>query len=253
MRVLLVEDEPLAMERLEGLLRSYDPGLDVVAGLDSVGETVAWLRSHRPPDLAFFDIHLADGLCFEIFDQCEVPCPVIFTTAYDAYALQAFQVYSLDYLLKPVDLDDLRRAFSKLDRLRSMGWTNQSPVAFEQARFMMSQRYKSRFLVKSGDRLLTLPTEEIACFFSRHKNTWLVDILGKKYVVNYPLDQLESLLDPRYFFRISRQYIVAVHAIREMVDYTGNRLKLTLVQQPEAGHIVVSRERVPAFRDWLDS
>jgi DNA-binding LytR/AlgR family response regulator len=250
MRVLIIEDEDLAAWSLISKLQRLDPAITVVATLDTVQAAVAWLRQNPAPDLAFFDIQLADGLSFEIFEQVKVPCPIIFTTAYDAYALRAFKVNSVDYLLKPVDQDDLARAFSKLRQLRG-------PAALDADTIqrMMSaitpQQYKTRFLVKVGDHLTAVAAAEIDFFFGENKIVWLRHQNGRKYPVDYNLEQLEEMLDPEQFFRLNRQYITTITAIKDVVTYSNSRLKVTLKDPLDKDDVLVSREKVEAFKNWM--
>lgn len=250
MRVLIIEDEDLAAWSLISKLQRLDPAITVVATLDTVQAAVAWLRQNPAPDLAFFDIQLADGLSFEIFEQVKVPCPIIFTTAYDAYALRAFKVNSVDYLLKPVDQDDLARAFSKLRQLRG-------PAALDADTIqrMMSaitpQQYKTRFLVKVGDHLTAVAAAGIDFFFGENKIVWLRHQNGRKYPVDYNLEQLEEMLDPELFFRLNRQYITTITAIKDVVTYSNSRLKVTLKDPLDKDDVLVSREKVEAFKNWM--
>lgn len=253
MRVLIVEDEDLAAWGLISKLQRLDPGIDVLATLDTVSAAVDWFRREPPPDLAFFDIQLADGLSFEIFEQVRVACPIIFTTAYDAYALRAFQVNSIDYLLKPVDQEGLARALSKLRQLQGKG----SPAAIDPAalRQMMQllkpREFKTRFLVKVGDHLTAVEATDIDFFFGENKIVWLRHQNGRKYPVDYTLEQLEELLDPQHFFRLNRQYISALGAIQDVVSYSNSRLKVTLKAPLSEGPVLISREKVEAFKQWL--
>lgn len=253
MKVLIVEDEPPAARHLVRLLRRYDAAIQVLAITSSVEETVQWLRSNRRPDLIFLDIHLADTLSFNIFEQVEVEAPVIFTTAYDQYALKAFKVNSIDYLLKPIDLDELKQAFEKLRALSSQ--TFAPAVSAEQIRAawqMLSRPYKSRFMVKVGDHLKPVPADDIQCFYSRHKMTYLYTSGGRSYPTEYSLTEIEDLVDPMEFFRVSRQYIVRAAAIVDVVAYGASRLKVKLAGFKTEEEIVVSRERVADFKEWLD-
>ncbi|MFN0015363.1 MAG: LytR/AlgR family response regulator transcription factor [Saprospiraceae bacterium] len=250
MRVLIIEDEDLAAWGLISKLQRLDPAIEVTATLDTVSAAVAWFRQNPPPDLAFFDVQLADGLSFEIFEQVKVPCPIIFTTAYDAYALRAFKVNSVDYLLKPVDQDDLARAFSKLRQLRG-------PVSFDadilrqMVLALKPQHYKNRFLARIGDHFTPIDSEHIDFFFGENKLVWLRHQNGKKYPVDYTLEQLEDILDPERFFRLNRQYIVALSAVKDVVAYSNSRLKVVLKDPMGKDDVLVSREKAESFREWL--
>lgn len=253
MKVVIIEDEAPAAERLSDLIKQYDPTIEIVACLDAVQEAVAWFSAAKPPDLAFFDIQLADGLSFDIFKQCRVPCPVIFTTAYDEYALRAFKVNSIDYLLKPIDAEDLRQAFAKLETLKSAFVRNDNSTVLhtmqEAIRALQKQPAKNRFVVKSGAQLISVPAEDILYFFHEDKIVWLRRNDRKKYAVDFTLDQLESALDPALFFRLNRQMIISFPAITAVVAHANSRLKIKLADHTEPA--IVSRERVGAFRVWF--
>lgn len=250
MKVLILEDEALAAERLTMLIQQVRPQAAVVASLDSVEEAVAWLGKGPALDLAFFDIQLADGASFEVFERAAVPCPVIFTTAYDQYALRAFKVNSVDYLLKPVTAEDLEKAFQQYEALKQ---AFQPPAAFDPqalaaALQSASKPYKQRFVLRAGHQFLSVKASDISCLFTEHKVNWLRHRNGKKYAMDYTLEQMEELLDPALFFRISRQYVVHIDAIMEATAYSNARLKLRLEDGEE---VLVSRDRVGDFKAWL--
>lgn len=251
MRILILEDESLAAERLEQLIRQYDESYQVLAVLDTVEDAVEWLSAHPAPDLAFFDIKLADGQSFQVFEATEVPCPVIFTTAYDQYALKAFKVNSIDYLLKPVEAPELASAFAQYNKLQKT-LSSREVAAMSRALQQMNKNYKSRFIVRSGHQFLSLKTENILYFFSEHKMTWARHRGGKKHVVEYSLEQLEDALPPDQFFRINRQYIISFSAIEETTIYSNSRLKLSLAKAESEEEVIVSRDRVSGFKAWLD-
>ena len=255
MKVLIVEDEGLAAERLAQLIGQYDPTIQILDSLDSVEETLDWLSRHPEPDVLFLDIQLADGLSFDIFQKRRLTCPVIFTTAYDRYALQAFKVNSIDYLLKPIDLDDLQKAFAKYEELKNrfQGETPYLPMEnIKAAMQMFTKQYKTRFLVKSGHHLSSIQVPEIAYFYHEHKMVWLKKQDGKKHVVDYTLEQLENMLDPQQFFRLNRKYLASIQSIMDVVSYSGSRLKVILQGMPEGETVLISRERVGAFKAWMD-
>lgn len=253
MKILIVEDEKLAIEHLELLLQRYDPTIEIVGKAQSVQAALKWFEQNEVPDLAFFDIQLADGLSFEILEKAMVRCPIIFATAYDEYTLQAFKVNSIDYLLKPYDLEDITTALEKYKNLKSTfrSSSNNFSSAIELAMQMMRKEYKSRFLVKVGTQLNSIPVEAVTCFFHEHKIVWLQSS-AKKYAVDYTLDQLEQLVNPKSFFRINRKFIICYDAIAQVTNYTNSRLKLTLQGYKTNEDIVVSRERVNSFKQWLD-
>ena len=210
MKVLIVEDENLAAERLKNLILQYDNSIEIVEWLDAVEETVSWLNNNEMPDLLFFDIQLADGLSFEIFDAFEITAPVIFTTAFDEYALRAFKVNSIDYILKPLDYQELKVA---IDKYKSQYQQENNPIpnwnVFQETlkAIKTGNDYKTRFAVKKGVHLASIPIEDIAYFFSEHKISWLKTYEGKKYAVDYTLDQLSEVLQPKNFFKLNRKYI----------------------------------------------
>lgn len=251
-RIVIIEDEPFAAEHLEEMIRQLKPGVEIPAKLPTVQEAIAWLRSHEHYDLVFTDIQLADGTCFEIFPEVEIKVPIIFTTAYDQYALRAFKVNSVDYLLKPIDKPALQTAFEKLERLRDEA---PSQAAFTQTQLQqllqsMQPEYKKRFMVKIGDHLKLIPTEEILYFLSQHKLTYLMTESGKKYPIQYTLQELEDLLDPKQFFRINRQMLLRDRAIQDVVSISNSRLKVKIPFSKSA--VIVSRERCTDFKGWLD-
>ncbi|PHN01038.1 LytR/AlgR family response regulator transcription factor [Flavilitoribacter nigricans] len=251
-RIVIIEDEHFAAEHLEEMIRQVRPDADILVKLPTVRESVDWLKSHGEFDLIFTDIQLADGTCFEIFSEVVVRVPIIFTTAYDQYALRAFKVNSVDYLLKPIDKPALRMAFAKLEQLQPQA---ESPPAFSPGQIQqllrsMQPEYKQRFAVKIGDHLKLIPTEEVLYFLSQHKLTYLFTESGKKYPVQYTLAELEELLDPRQFFRINRQMLLRDRAIEDVVSISNSRLKVKIPFAAKA--VIVSRERCPDFRTWLD-
>lgn len=258
MKVVIVEDEELAAEGLTLALQRLEAKVEVVAVLDSVRAAVAWFNNNPKPDLAFFDIQLADGLSFAIFEQCNISCPVIFTTAYDEYALRAFKVNSIDYLLKPFEATDLQKALEKWRLLRGESNPELPPNA-ELMRLLMQQMtqqirqepYKSRFMVKIGDNLLSVNSQDIDYLYSENKIVWLRHQNGRKYLIDYTLEQLEELLDPALFYRINRKYIIAISAIKSVAAYTNSRLKVFLKDPPDKEDILISRERVESFKGWM--
>lgn len=251
MRLLIVEDEPQASRRLESLLHLQMPGAEVLPSIDSVKGAVAWLKSNPPPDLIFLDIQLADGPSFQLFDQVEVVSPVIFSTAYEEYALKAFKVNSIDYLLKPYDEAELQRALDKFRNMRQPvihpEWLKQMESAME----MISRRYKQRFVIRIGERLKTVDTKDLLFFFSQDKATFGQTAEGRTYVLDFTLDQLEEMLDPAQYFRVNRKYIIGFSSIEEVVNHTNSRLRLKLRTSP-ADDVIVARERVEMFKEWLD-
>jgi DNA-binding LytR/AlgR family response regulator len=253
MNVVIIEDEHLTAERIRTLLQGIDPGIEVVAMLDSVKSSVQWFGKNERPDLVFMDIQLADGLSFEIFEQVMLEVPVIFLTAYQEYAIKAFRVNSVDYLLKPVAEEDIK---SSLDKYRRY-FTNQLAVPVIDAALlksiqqMISQPYKSRFMVRAGEHVRSVDVELILYFFSLQKGTWLHTGDNRNYAIDYSLDTLVEMVDPALFHRINRRYIISHGAIRDMITLSGSKLKVVL-HQSEDHDIYISRERLAAFKAWID-
>ena len=246
MKALLIEDETAAARNLAAVLREVAPGVQIVATLESVAESIGWLRSNPQPDLLFMDIHLADGDSFRIFGAVEVTAPVIFTTAYDRYALEAFKVSSIDYLLKPINADDVRRALEKLRRLTSGERLDYG----SRVRSLAAQRQEEVFLVRVRDRIIPLQRDRIAYCYTSNEKVTACDFDGETYPLDKTLEALQALLPERDFFRANRQFIVARRAVKEIAVWFGSRLTLHLtVDTPE--RIVISKARVPEFKTWL--
>ncbi|OEK02648.1 DNA-binding response regulator [Roseivirga sp. 4D4] len=251
MKVLIVEDESMAAKRLVRLLQEANPDIEILAKLDSVKRAVNWLKDSTA-DLLFFDIQLADGLSFEILEQVQVAAPIIFTTAFDEYAIQAFKLNSIDYLLKPIDPEELGNALDKYQKLFSEKESQPMNMALiEQAMQMMTKKYKERFVVKIGEHIHTIPTNETAYFFSQEKATYLQTIEKNRFIIDYTLEQVEELVDPERFFRINRKYLVSLEAVKDIVTYSNSRLRLILKHSDEMDAIV-SRDKVQEFKKWLD-
>ena len=253
MRILIIEDEPQVAEWLGSLIQQIRPMAIIVEKIDSVKNAVAWLKQGHPVDLIFMDIQLADGLSFEIFDQVEVLVPVIFTTAYNEYALKAFKVNSIDYILKPVDKTELAAAIKKYETLTGAVNVPQSRMmeSIGYAVQMLTKKYKERFVIKVGEHLKSIETKEILFFFSLEKATFAQTSEGRKHILDFTLDQLDGLVDPQRFFRINRKYVVSVDSIHDMISYTNSRLKLVL-KTSDDNDVIVARERVQEFKEWLD-
>jgi len=253
MQVLIIEDEMLAVERLQTLLKEYDNTIRVAACLESIEETVQYFQTKPHPDLLLVDIHLSDGHCFEIFRRIAYKGPVIFTTAYNQYAIEAFKLFSIDYILKPVTLEALAGAINKYKQIAS-GFI---PVDYSRLVPHITAEdeiYKSRFLAKVGQRLFFVSVEDIAYFQADNKIVYLVDMVGNRFVIDYTLEKLEALLDPKRFFRLNRTYLVHIQAIRQIKPYYNNRLKLQVkgVNACPEEELVISRERVADFRAWAE-
>lgn len=246
MKALIIEDETAAAANLQAILKEVEPTIEVVATLESVVESIEWLRSHPQPDLLFADIHLADGDSFRIFCDVEVTVPVVFTTAYDQYALEAFKVNSIDYLLKPINAGDVRRALDKLHR-----FTNSDRSDYgSRVRSMASGTHAGTFLVHVRDKIIPLRREQIAFCYTCNEKVTAYDYAGAVYPLDKTLEALQTLLPETDFFRANRQFIIARGAVKEIAVWFGSRLSLHLtVETPE--RIVVSKARVPEFKAWL--
>lgn len=252
MTILIIEDEPQAARRLETLVKELLPLVQVLDKVDSVKRAVEWFKSNPAPDLALMDIQLADGISFQIFEQCEITCPVIFTTAYDEYALKAFKVNSIDYILKPVDKNELQTALRKLEALRNNSDGTRKLLAnIGEVVQKLSKKYKERFVVKVGEHLRTIEVKDILYFHSLDKATFCHTADNRNHVLDFTLEQLEEMVDPLIFFRVNRKYFVRAEAIQDMVSFTNSRLKLKLKNSDDAD-VIVARERVQAFKQWLD-
>lgn len=249
MRVVIIEDEQLAAERLVYLLNQIDPKVEVVKHLLSIEESVQWLQSNPHPDLLFLDIQLADGFCFEIFEKVEYNKPVIFTTAYNQYALDAFKLMSIDYLLKPVTAQSLRAAFDKLKHIQTPASVNYRVLSnvFDDASF------KSRFLARAGQKMFFVETSEVQYFQADDKIVFLVDKEGNRLVVDYTLEKLQDLLNPKEFFRLNRQVIARYTSIAQIKPYVNSRLKLLLRSGTKTEEVILSRERVHEFKQWAEA
>lgn len=250
MKIIIVENEIPAAERLVRLLSTIDRSVNVTDIIETVEGAVARLQEGPDPDLILMDIQLDDGLCFEIFETIKVDIPVIFTTAYDEYTLRAFKVNSIDYLLKPVDEESLRSALNKYRKLYADKTTFKTD--FRQLLREFKNQYKTRFLIKIGDKFKSLAIKDVSYFHISEKSVYARDFSGKDYGLDYSLEQLQSLLDPRKFFRINRDCIVNIDSVTLMSSYSSSRLQLLLKNEEKSDLFVVSREKVAAFKSWMD-
>lgn len=252
MNVVIIEDEILAQERLELLIHNYDSNINIVAKLESIEESINWLLSKPMPDLLFVDIHLSDGHSFEIFKKIQVQKPVIFTTAYDSYAMDAFKMFSIDYILKPVTSEALGSAINKYKNIS----TNLAGIQYSKLGTLNKEdaasKYKNRFAGKIGQRTFFIPTNEVAYFYSENKIVYLINTEGNRFVLPYTLEKLEPLLDPFHFFRINRKIIVNAVAIEMIKPYINNRLIITLKGIKNNEEMIVSRERISDFKEWAE-
>jgi DNA-binding LytR/AlgR family response regulator len=250
MNLLIIENEKPASDRLIRILNKIDRSITILDVIETVEEAINRLQEKPQPDLILMDIQLDDGLCFEIFETIKVDIPLIFTTAYDEYTLKAFKVNSVDYLLKPIDENLLKSALNKYKKL----YADNDPFKrdFKQLLYEFRNQYKSRFLIKIGDKFRSVPTVEISHFHIAERSVFLCDYQGKDSGLDSSLDQLQSMLDPRRFFRINRECIVNIDAIALMHSYSSSRLQLTLKGMEQSELFVVSREKVADFKRWID-
>lgn len=253
MRCLIVEDEQPASERLKKLVESLSDDIRVAAITDSIKSTVEYLHAHPTPDFMLMDIQLGDGISFEILELAQVKCPIIFTTAFNEYAVKAFKVNSIDYLLKPIDIDELAMAIKKMKTHLEASQSNLgiSPELIAQAMRMLTGGYKERFITKVGEKLHMLPVGNIAAFVSMEKSSFAYTNEGKMVGIDHTLDQIEELVDPRKFFRISRKHIVNIDSIADVLMFSSSRLKLRIANVKD-DEVIVSREKCSKFKEWID-
>lgn len=251
MEAIIIEDEKPAARRLSRLLRDLDVGVSIM--LHSVEESIRWFRNNEHPDLIFLDIQLADGLSFEIFEHVEVQSAIVFTTAYDEYALQAFKLNSIDYLLKPIDDEELEQAVKKFKALKPK--SQKLTLAFDDIKKLLTdpleREYKKRFTAKVGQHLKIINADEVECFYSENKGTYAATSDGRNYLLETTLENLETELEPQIFFRVSRKFYINIKYIKDIVSYTNSRLKIKL-HRFHGQEIIVSRERVKDFKLWLE-
>lgn len=249
MNIIIIEDEKPAARLLQRKVEQL--GLTVIKMLHSVEEAIQWFTTNPHPDLLFLDIQLSDGLSFEIFEKIEIKSAIIFTTAYDEYALRAFKLNSIDYLLKPIDPDELKTALDKFKLQR----TNSESLSlnFEQIKSMFAPTqkiYKSRFTIKIGNQLKIITIDEIECFFSENKATYIHTFENRDYLIDTPLEVLEQELNPKEWYRISRKFILPLASLKEILVYSNSRLKIILPTY-KADEVIVSREKVSDFKNWM--
>jgi DNA-binding LytR/AlgR family response regulator len=250
MNILIVEDEKPAAERIFRLLNKINIETYIVASLETVEGTINWLQNNPAPDLIVMDIQLDDGLCFEIFETIKIDTPVIFTTAYDEYAIQAFKVNSVDYLLKPIEEEALLFSLNKFKEVhyRKKLESPDFHILFKE----FTNHYKTRFLVKIGIRYISIPVHEISYFYLMENSTFIKCFNGRNYAIEFSLEQLLKIVDPSKFFRINRNYIINIDAINEMLSYSSSRLLVKLSNVEPSDDFVVSRDKVSKFKKWID-
>ena len=254
MKVLIVEDETPAAEKLERYLQKYSAEIKIIEKLGSIREAVSWLKAHQADiDLIFMDIQLKDGLSFQIFQEVKVEKPVIFITAYNEYALDAFKVNGIDYLLKPVTFTDLSTSLKKLESLSTQLRWNEAKAEKVIATFSEppSKSYKNRFMVKLGDHIRSITSDQISFFFADGRDVYLITNQLRKFIIDYTLENLDEILDPKQFYRVNRSYILNIAAIQDVIVYSNSRLKITSNVKWEE-EIIVSREKVSEFKEWFD-
>jgi len=253
LKVLIIEDETPAAEKLERYLLKYSDGIKILDKLTSIEEATAWLRAHQDEvDVIFMDIQLKDGQSFQIFQNVKIVKPVIFITAYDEYALDAFKVNGVDYLLKPVTFVDLSSSLQKLESLGEQLRWNESKAEKVAAVFEQpAKAFKNRFMVKLGDHIKSITSDQISLFYADGRDVYLVTNQLRKFIIDYTLESLEEIVDPKIFFRTNRSYIINISAIQDVVVYSNSRLKVTPNIKWD-DEIIVSREKVNEFKEWFD-
>ncbi|MFN8155129.1 MAG: LytTR family DNA-binding domain-containing protein [Bacteroidia bacterium] len=250
MKVLIIEDELLAAERLVKMIKEVLPDAEILDMLVSIKSTVEWLNTHAAPDVIMMDIHLADGPSFEIFNKTRVTSPVIFTTAYDQHALEAFKVNSIDYLLKPIKKEELTKAFEKLKMLSEINMKRLESLMNVLSGKGGPKEYQKRIVIRYGDTIKMVEVGEVAYFYTEDKINYLCTTGNLRYPIDYNLDELESLLNPDEFFRINRQFIINIRSIEKMLAWSKSRVKVIL-KPATTEDTIVSTERSPYFKDWL--
>ncbi len=254
MDILIIEDEEIAYRTLCNMLHKYDQSIIIKGWIKSIDEAIEWLSVHTMPDLIFLDIKLVDGLSFEIFEHIEINVPIIFTTAYHEYAIKAFEVNSIDYLLKPISQENLEKSLQKFKKFhlqKDSGILNKIKEVIG-AINQTNEPYKTRFLVKKRDKLFSISTYEIAYFY-RDELVYLVTKTDKKHIVNYSLEELEKIIDPQKYFRINRQFFVNISSIEAGHSYYKGKLKIELVPKPDANvDTTISEKKASSFKNWMD-
>jgi two-component system, LytTR family, response regulator len=253
MKVAIIEDEVPAAEKLERYLLKFDPQIQIAAKLDSVANSVLWLKEHQETiDLIFMDIQLIDGLSFKIFQQVQVSKPVIFTTAFNEYALDAFKVNSIDYLLKPITFSDLAASMNKLASLKEqLNINSDHLIKLQTLEAAKTRDFKNRFMVKLGEHIRSITADNISLFYAEGRDVFLVTTQGRKFIIDYTLEALQDIIDPSLFYRLNRTFIVNINAIKDVIVYSNSRLKIMLNQEFDK-EIIVSREKVNEFKAWFD-
>jgi DNA-binding LytR/AlgR family response regulator len=254
MKVVIIEDEAFAALRLKKMIKKYDPEITILAELESVSESVQWFKSNPEPDLIFLDIHLEDDLSFAIFDQVSISSPVIFTTAFDEYAIKAFKLKSIDYLLKPIVQEELVAALKKYDHFSGLHRDSIDLQSLYSLLTTTEKKYRERFSISVGTKIKMAEVTDIAYFFVLDKGIYLRTTQGSTYNIDFTLDKLEEMLNPATFFRINRKYLISIGSITNMVAYSRGRVKLELKPKvDDEFDTIVSIDRSGAFKKWLNS
>jgi DNA-binding LytR/AlgR family response regulator len=250
MKVLIIEDEKPAADKLKRMLTEKNSDIAILGTFETVESSINWFMNNPQPDLIFMDIQLNDGISFEIFESVKITAPVIFTTAYDEYAIRAFKVNSIDYLLKPIDRAALDKSLEKYSTLYPAAKTDDKKI--DLLLNQLVKKYKTRFFIKFGSHCRSILTDEIKYFFIVERSTFIKTLHGKIFDVDFSLDQLEKMLDPEKFFRINRKFILNLSAITDIITWSSNRLKIKMADEEENHDMVVSREKVAEFKKLLD-
>ena len=248
MNIVIIEDEQLASEKLERYLLKYSSEISIISVLTSISDAVKWFQNNINYDVVFMDIQLTDGLSFEIFNQVKINKPVIFATAFDEYAVDAFKVNSIDYVLKPITFTDISKAMSKLKSMQSLFNVNDVKKVVE---VIHQKKEKDRFLVRLGNHIHSIKTEEIALFYAEGRTVYLVTKENKKFIIDFKLEDVNNLLNAKLFFRVNRSFIININAIKDVIVFSNSRLKITPKVTTDK-EIIVSREKVSAFKTWLE-
>lgn len=257
MKILIIEDEPFAQKELVRLLEMAGSKFEVLAMIDTVEEAVGWFKNNPAPELIFLDIQLADGNSFEIFRQVELHSPIIFTTAYDEYAVRAFQLNSIDYLLKPIKLSDLMHAINKYESLKTQYQNKPEEVVnitrsqLESLFSLGHKEYKSRFVARVGEQIKHIPVQEISYFYAENNVVFLMTRDNHRFIIDYSIEEINTLLEPKDFFRLNRSFVAHINAIGKVYKYLGSRLKIELLPETEK-EVLISRAKVAEFMKWMD-
>ncbi len=249
MKIIIIEDESLAVEKLERYLLKYDTTIEILAKLDSIESAVEFFQTGNEFDVVFLDIQLTDGLSFEIFNQTKINKPIIFVTAFDEYAIDAFKVNSIDYILKPITFTDISKAMTKLKSMQNL--FKKSEAVSNVAKDLITRKFKDRFLVKLGNHIHSVKSDEISLFYAEGRTVYLVTNSGKRYILDFKLEDLVKVLNPKNYFRVNRTFIVEINAIKDVLVYSNSRLKIMTNISIER-EIIVSREKVALFKNWFE-